>query len=130
MKFLQPAGWGRAKGYAHGVATAGTIVFVSGQVGWDEQHRFSSSALAGQVRTALENIVAVLSAAGARHDQVTRLTWYVTDKREYLRSQREIGEAYRAVMGFHYPAMSVVEVSALVEEQALVEIEATAVIPA
>lgn len=130
MEFLQPTGWARAKGYAHGVAAAGTIVFVSGQVGWDDQHRFSSLALADQVRAALLNIVAVLAAAGARRDQVTRLTWYVTDKREYLRSQREIGEAYRAVMGFHYPAMSVVEVSALVEEQALVEIEATAVIPA
>ena len=131
MKFLQPAGWARPKGYAHGIAApAGITVFVSGQVGWDREGRFTTDELTGQVRQALENVAAVLADAGARPEHVTRMTWFVTDKREYLRLQREIGEAYRAVMGKHFPAMSVVEVSGLLEASAKVEIEATAVIPA
>lgn len=129
MQFLQPAGWTRARGYAHGVAAAGMMVFVSGQIGWDAQHRFAAADLPEQVRAALENIVVVLAAAGGRPEHVARMTWYVTDRREYVRLRREIGEAYRTVMGMHYPAMSVVEVNGLLEEAALVEIEATAVIP-
>jgi enamine deaminase RidA (YjgF/YER057c/UK114 family) len=125
---LQPPGWPRPKGYSCGVAASGTTVFVSGQIGWDEHGRFTAADLAGQTGQALRNVVAVLAEAGARPEHVTRLTWYVTDKREYLAAQRAIGEAYRAVMGRHYPAMSVVEVSALLEDAAKVEIEATAVV--
>jgi enamine deaminase RidA (YjgF/YER057c/UK114 family) len=130
MELLQPVGWERAAGYAHGVAAAGKIIFVSGQIGWDEKHRFVADDLPGQVRTSLENIAVVLAAAGARPEHVTRLTWFVTDRREYVRLRREIGAAYRMVMGAHYPAMSVIEVRGLVEDEALVEIEATAVVPA
>jgi enamine deaminase RidA (YjgF/YER057c/UK114 family) len=129
MELKAPEDWPRAKGYAHGVAASGTLIFVSGQVGWDAQGRFATDDLAGQVRTALENVAAVLAAGGARPEHIARMTWFVTDKREYLRQQREIGEAYRTVMGKHFPAMSVVEVSGLVEERAKVEIEATAVVP-
>ena len=128
MTMLQPPGWPRPKGYSCGVAASGTTVFVSGQIGWDEHGRFPALDIAGQVRQALRNVVAVLAEAGARPEHVTRLTWYVADKREYLAAQRAIGEAYRAVMGRHYPAMSVVEVSALLEDAAKVEIEATAVV--
>jgi len=128
MKFVEPKGWARATGYAHGVAAHGTIVFVSGQVGWDRDHRFAGDDMARQARVALENVVAIVAAAGGTADHITRLTWYVTDKHEYLRRQKEIGAAYRAVMGRHYPAMSVVEVASLVEDEAKVEIEATAVI--
>jgi len=129
MEFLSPMGWDRARGYAHGVAATGKLVFVSGQVGWDAHRRFASDEFPDQVKAALENVAIVLSAAGARVEHIARLTWYVTDKAEYLRLQREIGDAYRAVMGTHFPAMSVVEVSALVEDRAKVEIEATAVLP-
>jgi enamine deaminase RidA (YjgF/YER057c/UK114 family) len=120
---LQPPGWPRPKGYACGVSAEGTIVFVSGQIGWDEHGRFTWREMAAQVRQALRNVVAILAEAGARPEHVVRLTWYVTDKREYLDAQREIGEAYREVMGRHFPAMSVVAVAAKVE------IEATAVVP-
>ncbi len=128
MTVLQPPGWPRPKGYSCGVAASGTTVFVSGQIGWDEHGRFTAHDIAGQTGQALRNVVAVLAEAGARPEHVTRLTWYVTDKREYLAAQRAIGDAYRAVMGRHYPAMSVVEVSALLEDAAKVEIEATAVV--
>jgi enamine deaminase RidA (YjgF/YER057c/UK114 family) len=129
MEFIRPAGWERAKGYAHAVAASGKLVFVSGQIGWDREHRFHASDLAGQTKQALENIIEILAAAGGRPEHVTRLTWYVTDKIAYVRSARDIGEAYRALMGMHYPSMSVVEVKSLVEDEALVEIEATAVLP-
>jgi enamine deaminase RidA (YjgF/YER057c/UK114 family) len=129
MTILQPPGWPRPKGFACGVSAEGTGVFVSGQVGWDEQGRFAARDLTGQVRQALRNVVTVLAEAGARPEHVVRLTWYVTDKREYLAAQREIGEAYRETMGRHFPAMSVVAVAALLEDEAKVEIEATAVIP-
>src|SRR5690242_3000932 len=130
MELLAPIGWAKAPGYAHGVAASGTLVFVSGQVGWDEKQRFTAEDLVGQVRMALENVVVIVAAAGGQPEHVARMTWYVTDKRAYMRLRREIGEAYRMVMGRHYPAMSVVEVSGLVEDAALVEIEATAVVPA
>jgi enamine deaminase RidA (YjgF/YER057c/UK114 family) len=128
MKILQPPSWPRPKGYSSGVSAEGTTVFVSGQIGWDENGRFASTDIAGQVRQALRNVVAVLAEAGARPSDVTRLTWFVTDKREYLAAQHPIGVAYREVMGRHFPAMSVVAVAALLEDEAKVEIEATAVI--
>jgi enamine deaminase RidA (YjgF/YER057c/UK114 family) len=129
MTILQPPGWPRPKGFACGVAAEGRSVFVSGQIGWDEHGHFGAQGVAGQVRQALRNIVAILAEAGALPEHVVRLTWYVTDKREYLAAQREIGEAYRDVMGRHFPAMSVVAVAALLEDEAKVEIEATAVVP-
>jgi enamine deaminase RidA (YjgF/YER057c/UK114 family) len=129
MTILQPPGWPRPKGYSCGVSAQGTQVFVSGQIGWDEHGRFPAGDIAGQVRQALQNVVTILAEAGACPEHVVRLTWYVTDKREYLAAQSEIGAAYRAVMGRHFPAMSVVEVAGLVEDDARVEIEATAVVP-
>jgi enamine deaminase RidA (YjgF/YER057c/UK114 family) len=129
MTILQPPGWPRPKGFSCGVSGHGTVVFVSGQIGWDEHGRFPASDIAGQVRQALRNIVTILAEAGARPENVARLTWYVTDKREYLAAQREIGTAYRDVMGRHFPAMSVVAVAALLEDEAKVEIEATAIVP-
>lgn len=122
-----PEGWKRPKGFACGLAANG-FVFVSGQVGWDVDGNFAVG-LVAQTRLALENVVAVLHAAGTTPEQIVRLTWYVTDKGAYIAEQRAIGEAYRDVIGRHFPAMSVVEVSALVEDAALVEIEATAVLP-
>jgi enamine deaminase RidA (YjgF/YER057c/UK114 family) len=129
VTLLQPPGWPRPKGYAAGVSAQGRLVFVSGQIGWDAQGRFAGADIAGQVRQALRNVVAILAEAGGAPEHVTRLTWYVTDKHEYLAAQREIGAAYRDVMGRHFPAMSVVAVTALVEDEAKVEIEATAVVP-
>ena len=130
MTILQPPGWPRPKGYACGVRATGTMIFVSGQIGWDERQRFTACDIAGQVRQALRNVVTVLAEAGGRPEDVVRMTWFITGKREYLSAQREIGEAYREVMGRHFPAMSVVEVGALLEDDAKVEIEATAVLPA
>jgi enamine deaminase RidA (YjgF/YER057c/UK114 family) len=129
---LQPPGWPRPRGYANGMAAdaGGTLVFVAGQIGWDTDGSFPAADIAGQVRTTLENVVAVLREAGGRPEHVVRLTWYVVDREEYLASTREIGAAYRAVMGDHYPAMAVVAVAGLIEAQARVEIEATAVVPA
>ena len=129
MRLLQPPGWPRPRGYANGVVAEGRLVFVAGQVGWDASGAFPSPDLAGQVRQALANVLAVLAEAGGRPEHVTRLTWYVVDRDEYLASTREIGVAYRELMGSHYPAMAVVQVAGLVEAQARVEIEATAVVP-
>jgi enamine deaminase RidA (YjgF/YER057c/UK114 family) len=128
MTILQPPGWPRPKGYSCGISAEGTFVFVSGQIGWDENGRFPARDMAGQVRTALKNVLTVLAEAGARPEHVVRMTWFITDKRAYLGAQREIGEAYREVMGRHFPAMSVVAVAALLEDEAKVEIEATAVV--
>ena len=129
MRALQPPGWPRARGYAHGIEATGRLVFTAGQIGWGPDGGFPSSDLAGQVRQTLENVLAVLAEAGAGPEHVVRLTWYVTSREEYIASQKEIGEAYRAVMGRHYPAMAVVAVAGLVEAEAKVEIEATAVVP-
>jgi len=127
---LQPLGWPRASGYAHAVAARGKSIAVSGQVGWDPvREAFSSDDLAAQARQALENVVAVLRSGGAEPHHLVRLTWYVTDKAAYLAARREIGEAYRQVVGRHYPAMTLVVVSELLEDRARVEIEATAVVP-
>ena len=127
-EILQPSGWPRPKGYANGVSARGRLVFTAGQVGWDTQGDFPDT-LAAQVELALGNVVAVLAEAGAGPEHLVRLTWFITDRRAYLDAQTEIGAAYRRVLGRHYPAMSLVEVSALVESKALVEIEATAVVP-
>jgi enamine deaminase RidA (YjgF/YER057c/UK114 family) len=129
VRSLQPPGWPRPRGYANGIEARGRLVFVAGQIGWDETGSFPAADLAGQVRRALENVVAVLAEAGAGPEHVARMTWYVTDRDEYLCEPKEIGAAYRAVMGRNFPAMAVVVVAALVEAQAKVEIEATAVVP-
>ena len=129
MRALQPPGWPRPKGYVNGIEARGRLVFVAGQIGWDESGAFPSGDLAGQVRQVLANVVAVLAEAGAGPEHVVRLTWYVTDRDEYLASLKEIGAAYREVMGRAYPAMAVVAVAGLVEASAKVEIEATAVVP-
>jgi len=126
---LQPLGWARPKGYANGVAVRGRQVFVAGMIGWDGQGQFHTDDLAGQVRQALHNVVAVLAEAGAKPEHIVRMTWYVTDKREYLREAREIGAIYRAVIGSFEVAMTAVQVAALIEDRAKVEIEVTAVIP-
>jgi enamine deaminase RidA (YjgF/YER057c/UK114 family) len=127
MRRLQPPGWPAPRGYANGIEASGRLVFVGGQIGWDETGAFAAD-LPGQIRQALANIVTVLAEAGAGPEHVVRLTWYLTDRASYLEQQKEIGAAYREIMGRHFPAMAVVEVVALVEEQARVEIEATAVI--
>ncbi len=129
MEILQPPTWPRPKGYAHGIAATGRMVFVSGMIGWDAQEAFRATDLAGQVRQALHNIVDVLAAARAKPEHIVRMTWYVVDKREYLAALREIGIAYREILGRHFPAMTAVQVAALVEDQARVEIEVTAVVP-
>ena len=130
LQFLQPPGWPQPKGYANGIAATGRQVFVGGTIGWNEQQEFASDDLAEQTRQALTNIVAVLAEAGAGPEHVVRMTWYVTDKHEYLSEAKAIGAAYRSVMGYHFPAMALVQVVALVEDRAKVEIETTAVIPA
>jgi enamine deaminase RidA (YjgF/YER057c/UK114 family) len=129
MQTLQPPGWTRPRGFANGIAARGTLVFIAGQVGWTGQGEWRERSFAGQFRQALENIVAVLGEANGRPEHIVRLTWYVLDKKEYLAALKEVGAAYRELMGNHYPAMAVVQVSGLVEEEARLEIEATAVIP-
>jgi enamine deaminase RidA (YjgF/YER057c/UK114 family) len=126
---LQPEGWAKPLGYANGVAARGRLVFVGGQVGWTGQSRFETDDLVGQVRQTLQNVVAILAEGGAVPEHITSMTWYFTDKAEYLANLKGIGEAYRAVIGRHYPAMAAVQVLALVEDRAKVEIQATAVVP-
>ncbi len=128
-QILQPPGWPRPKGYVNGIVASGRMVFVAGQVGWNAEERFESDDFVAQARQALENIVAVLAEAGAGPEALVRMTWYVLDKQEYLGRARDLGAAYRAVIGDHYPAMSLVQVAGLVEEGAKLEIEATAVLP-
>ena len=129
MKTLQPSGWAAPKGYANGIAARGRLVFVAGQVGWNAAQQFESDDFVAQASHALANVAAVLKEGGAMPAHVVRMTWYVLDKREYLASLPALGKAYREVMGKHFPAMTAVEVSGLVEEGARVEIEATAVVP-
>jgi enamine deaminase RidA (YjgF/YER057c/UK114 family) len=126
---LQPAGWVKPKGYANGVAAQGRFVFVGGQIGWNGQSQFETDDLVGQVRQTLQNVVDVLAEAGARPEHVTTMTWYLTDKKDYLGNLAGIGKAYREIMGRNFPAMAVVEVTALVEDRAKVEIQAMAVVP-
>jgi enamine deaminase RidA (YjgF/YER057c/UK114 family) len=129
MKILQPPTWPRPRGYSNGVMVRGQIVFVAGMIGWDATNTFQTDDFAGQVRQALKNVVAVLSEAGAKPEHITRMTWYVTDKQEYLAAGREIGQAFRDVIGSFNASMSAVQVAALIEDRAKVEIEVTAVIP-
>lgn len=129
IQVLQPAGWPRPKGYSNGMAAEGRQVFVAGQVGWDEQQQFAET-LGDQVRQTLKNIVAVLNEADARPEHIVRLTWYVTSRDEYYAELSQIGAAYREIIGRHFPTMAVVQVVALMEAKAKVEIEATAVVPA
>ena len=128
IEILQPQGWPRPKGYSNGMMAQGRQIFVAGQIGWDSEGRFAPT-LAGQVKKAIENILAILAEADAKPEHIVRLTWYVTSRDEYHAELREIGAAYRDVMGKHFPTMSVVQVVALMEKEAKVEIEATAVVP-
>jgi len=128
-KIVQPPGWPRPKGYANGIVAQGRMLFVAGQVGWNENEQFDSDDFVRQTEQALKNIVAVLTEAGAKPEHIARMTWYVTDKAEYLDRLAEIGKVYKAVIGAVYPAMSLVQVAGLVEVGAKLEIEATAVIP-
>ena len=129
MDVLNPASWKRPKGYANGIAANGRQVYVAGQIGWNVQEEFETDDFAGQVRQALQNIVAILSEGGAGPEHMTRMNWYVVDKKEYLAAARDIGQAYRDVMGTSYPAMTLVQVADLLEDRAKVEIEVTAVVP-
>jgi enamine deaminase RidA (YjgF/YER057c/UK114 family) len=128
-QILQPPTWPRPRGYSNGIVARGRQVFISGQIGWDAQQHFVSARLADQVKQSLANVVAILGEAGGKPEHVVRLTWYVTDVAAYRAELADIGAAYRAVMGRNFPAMSVVQVVSLVEAQAKVEIEATAVLP-
>ena len=129
MELLHPKHWRPTRGFSNGVAASGRQVFVAGQIGWDANQAMVADDLVAQVEQALRNIVEVLAEADARPEHVVRLTWYVTDRRDYLARVSEVGEAYRRVMGRHFPAMTLVQVVALVEDRAKVEIEATAVVP-
>ena len=129
LQVLQPPGWARPKGFSNGIACRGTLVFISGQVGWTGQGEWKERSFAGQFRQALQNILEVLAQAQGRPEHIVRLTWYVLDKQEYRSSLKAVGAAYRELMGRHYPTMAVVQVSALVEDEARLEIEATAVLP-
>ncbi|MDP2620196.1 MAG: RidA family protein [Hyphomicrobiales bacterium] len=125
---LHPKDWKAAKGYANGIVAEGRTVYLAGQVGWNGEEVFETSEFVGQVEQALRNIVAILAEAGGKPEHIVRLTWFVTDKQDYLTRTREVGEAYRRVIGRHFPAMSLVQVAGLVEDGAKVEIEATAVL--
>lgn len=129
MEFLQPSGWARPRGYSNGIASSGRTISVSGMVGWDGQCVFHSDDFATQTRQALLNIVAVLAEANAKPEHIVRMTWYILDKKEYLAAGKEIGEAYREIIGRHFPTMTAVQVVALIEDRARVEIEVTAIVP-
>ena len=130
MQILNPVEWTAPKGYANGIAAQGRMVFVAGQIGWNAESRFDSDDLVDQARQALLNIIRVLAEAGGRPEHLVRLTWYVVDKKDYLARNGDLGKVYREVIGKHYPAMTLVQVAALLEDRAKIEIEATAVIPA
>lgn len=130
LEIVQPAGWPRPRGYSNGVTGTGRVIEVAGQIGWNEREEFETDDFAGQVRQALENVVAVLRAANAGPEHITRMTWYIVDRDEYLAAGRDIGAAYREVIGPHFPAMSAVQVVALIERRARVEIEVSAIVPA
>ena len=129
MQILRPPGWPRPKGYSNGVVASGRMVFLAGMVGWNEHEAFDSDDIAGQARRALANIVTLLGEAGGGPDHIVRMTWFVADRDEYRARRKDLGRAYREIIGLHYPAMTVVEVAGFVEDGARVEIEATAVIP-
>lgn len=125
---LQPPGWAPAKGYSNGILTSGQQIYLAGQIGWNAQCEFESDSMVEQIRQALSNVVEILRLADGKPADIVRMTWYVTDKREYLKYSKEIGTVYREIMGNHYPAMSLIPVSELLEDKAKVEIEATAVL--
>jgi enamine deaminase RidA (YjgF/YER057c/UK114 family) len=129
MQILQPPGWKRPRGYVNGLVTNGQPVFIAGQIGWDAQQQFTTDDFVAQARQALENVLAILAEAGGEPQHIARMVWYVVDKKEYLASASALGGVYRELMGTHYPVMTAVQVSALIEDRARVEIEATAVIP-
>ncbi len=129
MQILQPPGWAKPKGFSNGISCQGRLVFIGGQIGWSGRGAWIDHSFAGQFRQALKNILEVLAQAGGKPEHLVRLTWYVLDRKEYLASLKELGAAYRELMGRHYPTMAVVQVSGLVEDAARLEIEATAVIP-
>ena len=129
MQVILPPGWPRPKGYANGVAASGRMLFIAGMIGWDAQGVFHTDDFAGQVRQALQNVAEVLREAGGKPENIVRMTWYVTDKREYLAAGKEIGRAFREIIGSYNAAMTAVEVRALIEDRAKVKIEATAVLP-
>lgn len=130
LRILQPPGWARPRGYANGIAAkGGTTVYVAGQIGWTGQGQWEATDFAGQFRQTLKNTLEVLAAASGRPEHIVRMTWYVLDKREYLGAIREVGAAWRELIGDHYPAMAVVQVGGLIEDQARLEIETTAVVP-
>jgi enamine deaminase RidA (YjgF/YER057c/UK114 family) len=126
---LQPEGWAAPRGYSNGIAASGRLVFVGGQIGWNEACVFETDDFIGQVRQTLKNVVAVVAAAGGGPEHITSRTWYFTDKAEYLANMKALGEAYREVIGRHFPAMAAVQVVALVEDRAKIEIQAMAVVP-
>jgi enamine deaminase RidA (YjgF/YER057c/UK114 family) len=128
-QFLHPRGWKQPKGFANGIVAEGRTVFLAGQIGWNAQQVFESHDFVAQARQALANVVALVQEAGGKVEHITRLTWFVIDKKDYLSRLRDLGEAYRTVMGKHFPVMTLVQVVALVEDEAKVEIEATAVVP-
>ena len=129
MQILQPPTWAKPRGFANGIAASGKLVFIAGQVGWTGEAKWEAHDFAGQFKQTLKNIVEVLAQAGGRPQHIVRLTWYVVDKQEYLSSLKDVGVSYRAVMGRHFPTMAVVQVGGLIEPEARLEIEATAVIP-
>jgi enamine deaminase RidA (YjgF/YER057c/UK114 family) len=129
LEFLQPEGWAKPIGYANGVAARGRTIFVGGQIGWNANSEFETDDFVAQVRQTLENVVAVLRSGGAEPHHITTMTWYFTDKQEYKNNLRGIGQAYREIIGRHFPAMAAVQVVALVEDRAKIEIQATAVVP-
>ena len=129
MQILQPPAWARAKGFSNGIAASGRLVFIAGQIGWTGQGKWERRDFAGQFRQALQNILDVLKEAKGSPEHIVRLTWYVIDKKEYLAALKDVGAAYRELMGKHYPTMAVVQVSGLVEDEARLESEATAVVP-
>ncbi|HEX8257448.1 MAG TPA: RidA family protein [Allosphingosinicella sp.] len=129
MKTLLPPGWPRPRGYANGISARGRTIFTAGVVGWDEEERFAAQDLVGQFRQILRNTLAILAEGGAAPEHIVRMTWYVTDRSDYIANLREIGAVYRELIGKHYPAMAVVIVAGLVEPAARIEIETTAMVP-
>jgi enamine deaminase RidA (YjgF/YER057c/UK114 family) len=127
--FLHPRDWKPAKGFSNGVVAEGRMIFLAGQVGWNAEQKFESKDFVAQARQALANIVTLVAEAGGRAEHITRLTWFVLDKQEYLSHLRELGEVYHSVIGKHFPAMTLIQVGALVEDEARLEIEATAIVP-
>ncbi|MDM3870484.1 RidA family protein [Porticoccus sp. W117] len=129
MQFINPEGWPRPRGYSNGILAEGKTLYVGGQIGWDENEQFHSDDFIEQIAQALKNTVAILDAGGARPEHIVRMTWYITDRDEYLSRLKEMGEVYRQIIGRHFPVMAMVQVAGLMEARAKVEVETTAVIP-